>query len=230
MSFKLLVGVKSCRRDYRLGSHDVIRGTWGNPLRGLVDVRFFVGKEAGDTRDHVNLKSDEVMLGCPDDFMALPWKVKDICQWAVGKVYTHIFLCDNDTYVKPLKLMTSGFARYDYQGFFNRSLDEGTFDYHDVDPRGIGHHYQQCYPWASGGRGYFLSRSAFTLIAEKYPNQNEWAEDLWVGQLIGRRASIGELTINSVSDGAYSWHYPVERGYDPKGSWMYDMHKKYAKL
>lgn len=226
---KLLVAVKSCRRDYRLGSHDVIRGTWGNQLRGRADVRFFVGK-SDDSRDHVNLRSDEVLLGCGDDFMALPWKVRDICQWAVGKIYTHILLVDNDTYVMANKMLASDFEMVDYQGFFNRSLDGGTFNYHDVDPNGIGHQYQFCYPWASGGRGYFLSRAAFETVASQYPNQNEWAEDLWVGQIIGRHIERGEMYANAVADGAYSAHYPVERGYDPEGSWMYDQHKLYGAL
>lgn len=228
-NFKLLVAVKSCRRDFHLGAHEVIRGTWGQRFRGLADVRFFVGKTE-DQRDHVNLKSDEVMLGCGDDFMALPWKVKDICQWAVGKVYSHIFFVDNDTYVCTNTMLNSGFHLFDYQGFFNRPLDDDTFDYHDVDPLGIGHHYQQCYPWASGGRGYTLSRDAFMTISEKYPNQNEWAEDLWVGQIIGRHASLGEFTINSVEDGAYTHHFPGERSYNPQGPWMNEMHKRYGHL
>jgi hypothetical protein len=227
MNPKLLVAVKSCRRDYRLGAHDVIRNTWGQKFRGIADVRFFVGKEAPDSRDHLNLKSDEVMLGSEDSFMGLTWKVHDICKWTVGKVYSHIFLCDTDTYVKPLQLISSGFEQYDYQGFFNHPLDDGPFDYSDTDPRGIGHHYQRCYPWASGGRGYFLSRPAFSEIAETCPNPNEWAEDLWVGQVIGKVASLGKLSINSVPDGAYSWHYPVERGYNPTNGWMSEMHAQY---
>lgn len=228
---KLLIAVKSCRRDYRLGAHEVIRGTWGQQFRGHADVRFFVGKSE-DSRDHLNLKSDEVSLGCDDSFMGLPWKVKDICQWAVGKVYTHIFLCDNDTYVKPLELMTSGIFRYDYQGFFKVPLEDGPFPYRDVDPNGVNHVYEHCYPWASGGRGYSLSRLAFCEVAEKFPNQNEWAEDLWVGQIIGRAAekNILKPAIHGVSKDLYSMHYPVERGYDPKGPWMYEMHNKYGKF
>src|ERR1700733_7676096 len=192
---KLLVAGKSSRSYFRAGAHDVIRRTWGQEFRGLADVRFFVGKTE-DNRDHLNLRSDETMLGCSDDFMSRTWKVKDICQWAVGKVYSHILLVDTDSRISPKAVLASGFQLFDYQGVFNRSLDGGTFDYHDVDPRGIGHHYQQCYPWADGNIGYTLSRHAFMTVAEKYPNQNEWAEDMWVGQILGRRASLGELTIN----------------------------------
>lgn len=217
---KLLVAVKSCRRDYRLGAHEVIRNTWGQKLRGKADVRFFVGKNADDPRDHLNLKSDETILASADDFMALPWKTKDICQWAIGKTYSHIFLCDNDTYVKASMLMASGFENYDYLGVFSRPLDDGPFDYSDTDPRGVGHHYQRCFPWASGGHGYFLSRQAFLEVAESFPNMNEWAEDLWVGQIIGRKAVLGKLSVRSVPEGAYSWHYPVPRGYDPSNGWM----------
>lgn len=230
MQSKLLVAVKSCRRDYRLGAHEVIRSTWGQQLRPHADIRFFVGKSE-DSRDHLNLKSDEVSLGCDDSFMGLPWKVKDICQWAVGKVYSHIFLCDNDTYVKPLELMTSDFLRYDYQGFFNLPLEDGPMPYADVDPNGVRHVFMHSYPWASGGRGYSLSRLAFCEVAEKFPTSDEWAEDHWVGQVIGRGIdkNILKMTAHHVPDGLYSEHYPVVQGYDPKGKWMYEQHAKYGK-
>lgn len=226
-NFNLLIAVKSCRRDFRLGSHDVIRGTWGQQMRGLADVRFFVGS-SDDPRDHVNLRSDETLLGCPDDFMHLPLKVHEIALWAVGKTYSHILFVDNDTYVKRRGVQACGFQNFDYTGFFNRPLADGTFDYMDTDPLGIGHHYQECHPWASGGRGYFLSRDAFMLVADKWPNKNEWAEDLWVGQLIGRGASRGDFMIAPIADHIISEHYPVSQGYDPKGSWMYDQHKLYG--
>lgn len=195
---KLLIAVKSSRPDYRKGAHNVIRNTWGQTLRGRADVRFFIGK-GEDSRDHVNLRSDETALGAPDDNMSRAWKVRDICQWAVGKTYEHIHFVDIDTKVDADALLGSNFERADYQGIFNRPLDDGTFEITTVDPRGVTHHHHQCYPWASGALGYALSRPAFMTIAESYPNASEWAEDMWVGQVLGRLVSRGNLFAIDVS-------------------------------
>jgi hypothetical protein len=193
---KLLIAIKSSRPDYRKGVHDAIRSGWGSEFRGLADVRFFVGK-GEDARDHVNLRSDETLLGCDDGAMAQTWKTRDICQWAVGKLYSHIFFVDKTAIVSDAKaVLASGFENYDYQGSFNRDPFGGPFDYADIDPKGMPHHYQQCYAWASGSRGYFLSRPAFEAVSAKYPNQNEWAEDMWVGQIIMSGAEVGDFRVN----------------------------------
>jgi len=41
---KLLVAIKSCKKDRDAGGHDSIRKTWGRDLAAAgIDLRFFVG-------------------------------------------------------------------------------------------------------------------------------------------------------------------------------------------
>ena len=216
---KLLVAVKSCQADLDKGCHDVIRTTWGKDFRGLADVRFFVGAE------FKKYQSDEIHLNCRDDYNSLPWKTRAICQWAVGKAIDYLFLCDVDTFLLPRKLLTCGFENYDYAGKIDR-LGE-TFPYEATNRDGVREFYPRCYSWASGGYGYFLSRKAFTVIADTLPKG--WAEDLWVGQVLGEQYSLGEITALNTPRNVYSWHHP-EHGeiYDIKklADWMNKMHKE----
>ncbi len=191
---KLLIAVKSCQRDLKLGFHNVIRSTWGKDAKALgIDVRFFVGAEA------TPYQSDEVHIKSADDYNALPYKTRDICRWANGKMVDYIFLCDTDTFLIPRKMLECGFELHDYAGKIsqpvNKPFREGQKEYHE-----------RCYPWASGGYGYFLSRKAFQEVAFEHPMSQ--CEDLWVGNVIGKAAATGEMSILSTPANVYSWHHP----------------------
>ncbi len=98
----LTVVVKSCQRDRDRGFHDAIRETWGKDLLALGgDLKFVVGGP-GTTRT-----SDEINFAdCPDEYLDLPQKTHRVCNWAYLKRWGHIFLCDNDTLVNPVKLLS----------------------------------------------------------------------------------------------------------------------------
>src|SRR5271166_2183871 len=226
----LLIAVKSCRHDMDRGCHDVIRATWGQALRGKALVRFFVGHTAGDyfmshPRSEARLlQGDEVEVDAPDDYQSLPFKTRAICQWATGKAVDNIFLCDNDTYVKPNKILSCGYQRYDYVGKISKPLGV-TFPYDAVDRSGVTTHIDECYPWASGGFGYFLSRDAYFLISDSYPKG--WAEDLWVGQVLGKEIARGNMTGLDLPANSYSQHFPsgqFGQNYDPTLKWMETIH------
>ena len=228
----LLIAVKSCRADLDRGCHDVIRSTWGLALRGKAMVRFFVGHTASDyfmahpKADARTFSNDEVVADAPDDYQSLPHKTRAICGWAITKNVSHVFLCDNDTYVNAAKLLSCGYEGYDYVGKIDKPLGE-TFPYDAVDRNGIMEHIPFCYPWASGGFGYFLSRNAAFEVADSYPKT--WAEDLWVGQVLGREIAKGNMSARSLPAGNYSLHFPsaqFKQGYDPKLNWMQEMHAK----
>ena len=191
----------------------------GTPNLLGIDVRFFTGPL------DVKYEPDETALACPDDYHGLPEKTRCIAQWVVAKVYNHVFLCDTDTFLIPSRLLKSGYEPYDYAGKIDRPLNE-TFPYTAVDRDGGQHTYQRCYPWASGGYGYFLSRKAVGIVAETKPTS--WAEDLSVGQMMGWRHVSGEiLTLDTPGD-VYSWHFPSHRyksGYDLKFGWMESMYE-----
>lgn len=209
---KLLIAVKSCIRDLLAGHHDAIRETWGKDFEGLADVRFFTGSGGPFT-----LK-DETRLDVNDDYDSLPFKARAICDWMLGTVwtmnipYTHVFLCDNDTFVKPSLLMASGFEKYDYSGLFNIGEPRSgrTFPYIDEKNNVI----DKCYPWASGGYGYFLSQKAATEVAMSYPLS--WAEDLSVGMILGPLVAKRKLSADRIDIASKAtWHifktakYPV---------------------
>jgi len=220
---KLLIAVKSCQRDLKLGFHDVIRSTWGKDAKALgIDVRFFVGAEA------TPYQSDEVHVKSADDYNALPYKTREICRWANGKMLDYLFLCDTDTFLIPKKMLECGFDKYDYAGKISQPVNK-PFRYEHTGREGHKEYHERCYPWASGGYGYFLSRKAFQEVAFEHPMST--CEDLWVGNVIGKLAAAGEMSILSTPANTYSWHHPQHGelySLEPLKTWqeqMYQEHK-----
>jgi hypothetical protein len=224
---KLIIAVKSCQRDLRRGDHHVIRSTWGKDAKAAgIDVRFFVG-----ANDSVNrYEPDEVHLNCDDSYAGLPFKTREICKWVSGKRVDHVYLCDTDTFVYVPYLLTSGFEKYDYMGHMLHHLGI-FFPYKTTDLNGAPEDHPKCYTWASGGMGYFLSKRATVEAAYQFPNS--WAEDLWIGQVVGPFLEKEGWTAmntraNNYTGNMYSWHFPQsEYGgnkYDPSFGWMEKMY------
>jgi hypothetical protein len=193
----LLVAVKSCWRDYHAGFHDAIRETWAKDFPSNVIVRFFMGVRP--ERDGSILKKDEVEINSKDDYISLPFKTREICKWIGGKRIDHAYLCDNDTYVIPKKLLALPYELSDYAGYLCQGPSEiGTrFNYRDHQGS-----YERLAPWCSGGVGYFLSQKAAIAIANSYPTV--WAEDMYAGQVMGdeyddKNAVISALDINNTA-------------------------------
>jgi len=188
---KLAICLKSCHRDLDAGFHSAIRETWGQDAKASgVDVFFFLGRDAmqQETRQLRRYVSGEVVLDCPDDYDSLPFKTRRICQWVMNKMFTHVFLCDTDTYVNVKNLLKTGFEKYDYLGKFLVGEPGGApFNYTDE----YGSRFDQFRGWASGGFGYFLSRKAVDIVADTRPAV--WAEDAYVGQSLAPALDKGEL-------------------------------------
>lgn len=199
------------------GYHDAILNTWGKRMPANVDLHFFFGNAAS----WMLALDKEVCLDVPDDYINLPFKTKAICKWSVEKKYDYTFLCDTDTFLIPKLLMQSGFEKYDYSGQFGSAHPVGEkFDY--SDPHG---NYPDCYPWTSGGVGYFLSERAARIVTTCTPDV--WAEDLWVGQCLGGFIDAGMVTAANLDiEGVSAWHFPrrkFKQVYDPKLKWMESM-------
>jgi hypothetical protein len=218
---KLLIAVKSCIRDLDAGFHDCIRRTWLQDAKQLgIDVRFFVGQGLTERRV-IRYQPDETALACPDDYDSLPVKTQQICLWANGKTYPHIFLCDTDTFLIPRLMLASGYDRADYAGRFNGNTMTPITGYRTVSRSGHSTTYPTCYPWASGGYGYFLSRRAFNEVAYSVPKT--WAEDFHVGQTLGPLAKAGDINILDTTEQQYSNHFPshvFKSGYSLDFKWM----------
>lgn len=224
---KLIIAVKSCHQDRDRGFHDVIRKTWGATAKAAgIEVRFFMG---ANERPSSQLLNDEVELRCADTYADLPFKTREICRWARGKVTDHIFLCDTDTYIFIPYLLAFEYEKFDYMGEMPYRIGT-TFLYESDAPGGHREVRPDCNTWASGGVGYFLSKRASNEIAESFPDS--WAEDLWVGQIImplvyksGYKAM--NTRENNYTGSIFSWHFPAEaykEKYDPKFRWMEEMH------
>src|SRR5271156_2746122 len=157
----LLIAVKSCRQDLERGYHQVIRDTWGIDAVSLgIDLIFFTGNR---NQSKGILGWDEVSLDCGDEYADLPFKTREICQYAVACGYDYVFLCDTDTFVIPRLLLEVGFEAYDYYGLIQKPLGK-TFQY-DAISRSGKHHPGMYSPWASGGFGYFLSQKAARIVS-----------------------------------------------------------------
>ena len=216
---KLLVAIKSCMRDRARGAHDAIRNTWGSKVQGA-DVVFFVGASPLN----VFLEDDEDSLPVVDNYDSLPFKTREILRWSIFHGYDFTFLCDNDTFVIPDRLMSIGFEGYDYSGKFNRQPGRR---FHYADDRGT---YPDIYCWCSGGFGYFVSRRAAELVVASEPKV--WAEDMYVGQVLGPYIQHGELKAAHLGDLAadISWHYPNHHSlqvYDPSSGWQQEMSERH---
>jgi Galactosyltransferase len=229
----LTIAVKSCLRDLQRGDHDVIRSTWGADAKAAkIDVRFFIGSP-NDNVSTPRYKTDETVLKCADTYEALPYKTREICRWACGKRVDYLLLVDTDTYVMVKYVLECGFEKFDYLGW--TAWEPGKPKRNSTTaPDGTVENYERCYAYASGGIGYFLSRKAFTEVANETPSS--WCEDLWCGQVLGPLVATGELTqestrSNTYTGNVYSIHYPGRwkgnEPYNPSTGWMQQMHAEH---
>jgi len=224
---RIIICIKSCKRDQYNGYNDNVRNTWLRDLRGA-NYCFVLGN--GATRLH----PDELILDCPDTYVGLPWKTKALCKYIVEQEYDFALLLDTDTFLIPDRFISSGFDRFDYYGYFNGEIGK---------PKVI---YWCLYSWASGGSGYTLSKRAAQLVSEADPTNLSMcpetripSEDLFVGQVLGPFIQRQELTAAHDSrfyrtyDGTdqpveIATHYcsqGMNRTFDPK--WMRDLYEKH---
>lgn len=146
---KLLVAITSCHLNAT--ERQVIRDTW---LKGqAVDYKFFIGlpRRRG--------KKDEVFLNAPDTYTALPLKVYRMVEWFLKTDYSHMFKCDDDTWVHISRLLASGWQREDYRGL------------------------RCAFFYAGGGPGYLLSRQSAQILM-KVP-YSEWEKQQQEDQAVG---------------------------------------------
>jgi hypothetical protein len=138
------------------------RETWVKDVVGA-DVRFFLGSRPGALGPY-EPKPDEVILEVDDGYKGLPAKVVAMARWAQDHGYSNVCKCDDDVYVRPERLLASGFERDEYIGRL----------------RGASGHYPA--PYASGFC-YWLGPKALDIIAHAKLN-GDVAEDRFVGNTL----------------------------------------------
>jgi hypothetical protein len=186
---KPLIAVHACHAY--ADNRQAIRDTWFAKWGHLVDIRFFIGNPATPE------ESEVVYLDCPDTFEALGLRTWGLARWAKENGYTHVFKCDDDTYIHIPRLLASGFEKWEYFG-----------------SRCHGH----CMSYAQGGAGYWLSGRALDIVANA--KQDYWMkasthngfEDLGVGLLL-TNSGIGVKDDPRFFNGTtLKWGFPVEGG------------------
>jgi Galactosyltransferase/Glycosyl transferase family 2 len=185
---KVLIAVPCCWK-YAYGKHEnelrnglkrettdriqAVRDTWLKDFavfKDYVDVRFFYGRHPQGK--HPKMQPDEVVLNAPDDYEHLPQKMHAIYQWALNQRpanYAYIFKADDDTAIRPDRLMRCGYERHDQLGFFRCRCKNPKF----------------CQDYVTGGPGYFLSRRAMEWIVRS--PITHWAEDYNTGKILRAR-------------------------------------------
>ncbi len=168
-----------------------LRRTWFQDVASFskhVDYKIFYGSPSPLG---FSAKPDEVLLEVPDDYGHLPEKTIAICQYALEHGYDYLFKCDDDTLVYVDRLV--------WELMSNRFVDYGGF-----------RHAHVC----GGGPGYWLSRKAFSIVAEKGHLLNDWAEDVRVSRTLHHN-SIQPVNMEGHHSGMSShWFWPDGK-FDP---------------
>ena len=141
------------------GCHDKFRNSWAQ-VAGIADIRFFIGGARPD-----DLSPDEVWLDVPDDYLNLPYKVGQMCQWMVSHDYAYMLKTDNDS-LPLVDRITQLNPICDYVGEFS------------------------AWRCALGG-GYRLSRKAAEIVSRHTPNH--WAEDVCTSNALEPFIQDGEI-------------------------------------
>ena len=164
---RILIAAVSCL-NYEERRERCMRTWIPDALHAGLDVVFVVGGGVDlATRDGLMLT-----LPCADDYDSLPQKTCGLLQWAISTAeYEFIFKCDDDTYLRPERLIAEATHGVDYMGAY----------------------WTENAGYASGGAGYLLSRHAAEIAACGLAKHPTGAEDLLVGQIL-RGAGVPMIT------------------------------------
>jgi len=252
---KVLIGILSYQGDAENGAHQAIRDTWGRDCAAFgADLRFFIGNRDADWMPKV---PGEVLLnehcltfsreGQTDDEYCRSLKgnayfqylVREIYSYSVHNDYDFTFICCNDTFLIPRKLMACGFEKYDYSGYLlprkgihcSEDIPVGKKSVDDIPENVCGYPGLKLYLWACPGVGWFVSKKAARIIMCGEPD-NRWGGDAYVGQLLGPYLESGYITGWDIENfwEEISWHYRTitRKTYEHDAEWMKMMYKEHG--
>jgi len=135
---KVAVAIKSCHKHADRRAAQL--ATWLPELDA--DFFFLIGSPAPVGND------DFLYCRTSDAFSDIAPKVFLACKYALDENVTNLFVCDDDTYARPERLMRSYFWKGDYIGFMRTS----------------GLDYNQGVPYAQGS-AFWLSERSMERIA-----------------------------------------------------------------
>lgn len=205
---KILIAIPTCFQ-FRYDTHELhnperfhvnganeqtqaCRETWVSDFLPFhnVTAKFFYGKPAdGYPRQPL---SDEVFLEVPDGYDSLIQKTTAVCKWATEHDFEFLFKCDTDTWVYAERLLIE--------------MMENAFDYAGY------RHANVC----SGGPGYFLSREAMRIIAERgQAPRHDYAEDVHVSRVLAEAGVIPIMLPNHNSGHSAHFFFGDPDTFDP---------------
>ena len=225
----VLIAIRSCVRDAKRGDNQASRDTWLKDVKYYgYDYKFFIGDgtPTGEVEPKVTTewgwqykgrkqesiseivpKTDEEILHCPDDYFHMSYKLREICRYAVRNKFDYIFTPCDDVYVDVYRLRCSGFEGHDYVGnFWNNN------------------------PYAHGGPGFWLSKKAFTILANA--NVTSTHDDDWTGKVMSQNDIKGHhdtryaYDSDVIQNDTISLHLTYVTG-SYQVQWMYDIAKKW---
>jgi len=205
---KILIAISSCLRYEE--NHQSMRDTWLPEAISLgMDYRFFVEKGTNEKPDTVTTENEDWAMTC---------RLKAKVNWAYVHGYNFVFSCFPDTYVRPDRLLVSGFDKFDYFGnVFKYDSPGATFYCH-------------------GGAGYSLSRIAMEKVSREtssYLNDDCWLGDVLNVSSISRGHSDkfcqfkGSPLKNNDIITSHLSHASNSLGVPYTAKFMYDEHKKW---
>lgn len=156
---KVLIAIKSCHRyaDRRAAC----TATW-LPQVDWADRVFLLGRPVPGA-----IPSNVLACDVSDAFTDIAPKVAVACMYALANNFTHLFVCDDDTYVRPDRLAKCGYENHDYIGFM----------------RVNGIDYNKGIPYAQGS-AFWLSARAMEIVATSPVMQPGIIDDGAVGQAL----------------------------------------------
>lgn len=111
---QILIAVFSCQKN-RMTRLPLIRKSWAAKLPANVTIKYFIGGHALPTGEA--LRSDEVLLSCPDSYDELPKKTRALLQYCLGQFeFDHLVKIDDDTQVMDLPALLHHATQGDYVG------------------------------------------------------------------------------------------------------------------
>lgn len=187
------VAIKSCHafEDRRRAQLD----TW---LQNLDNDFFFV---VGRRHDGMVVMPDAITADVSDDFENIAPKIIVACKYALEENTDNLFVCDDDTYVVPERLLDSGFANGEYIGFMRTS----------------GLDYNKGVPYAQGSAYWLSARSMEWVLRNQHILCNGIIDD----------GAVGQALIDHVPF-THDWRYnpgPVPERIPLKGNNLISTHK-----
>ena len=121
------IAIKSCHKHAERRQAQI--DTWLRDFDG--EYFFLVGKPCQPARGITVPWCNTLWCPVSDAFADIAPKVWHACKHALEENITNLFICDDDTYVRPDRLLKSGFQNADYIGWVRPTWMRNGIEYNE---------------------------------------------------------------------------------------------------